>query len=224
MKIKILLADDQILFVESLNSVFTSRVHDLKIVGIAHNGREAIDMTEKLVPDIILMDVRMPEIDGVQATKIIHNSYPEIKIVMLSTHDDDRYVKQAIKNGAVGYLLKDVPPRELFNAVRAVNEGTFLLPPSMASRLILSDSTSVYHAAASEADLPEWYYVLSRKERHILRLVVEGYDNLEISEQVHLAGQTVKNYLSRIYDKIDAHGRLEAIKKARSFLNYLFYF
>lgn len=221
MSTRILLADDQVLFVEGLRSVFETRADDFEIVGIAHDGQEAIEKTEALLPDIVLMDVRMPGIDGVEATRRIHRTHPHIKIVMLTTYDDDQYVKQAVKNGAIGYLLKDVPPNELFNSVRAARDGSFILPSSLASKLISDSDTEVYHGGISDVDLPEWYYELSRKERHILRMVIEGYDNTEIADEVNLATQTVKNYISQIYSKLDVHGRLEAIKKGRSLIKFL---
>ncbi len=221
MSTRILLADDQVLFVEGLRSVFETRANDFEIVGIAHDGQEAIEKTEALHPDIVLMDVRMPGIDGVEATRRIHQAHPHIKIVMLTTYDDDQYVKQAVKNGAIGYLLKDVPPNELFNSVRAAGDGSFILPSSLASKLIGDSDADVYHGGISDVDLPDWYYELSRKERHILRMVIQGYDNTEIAEEVNLATQTVKNYISRIYTKLNVHGRLEAIKKSRSLIKFL---
>ncbi len=221
MATKVLLVDDQVLFVESLRSVFETRASDFTVVGIAHDGKEVVKMTENLRPDIILMDVRMPGVDGVEATRRIHEKFPDVKIVMLTTYDDDHYVKQAIKNGAIGYLLKDVPPQELFNLVRAARDGTFVIPTPLASKLIGPSDSGVYHGGTSDSSVPEWYYELSRKERHILRMMIEGYDNNEIAEKVNLAVQTVKNYTSQIYGKMGVHGRLESIKKGRAYIKFL---
>lgn len=224
MKTKVLLVDDQVLFVESLKSVLQSRGNDIEIAGTAYDGKEGIEKAEKLQPDIILMDVRMPEIDGVKAVKIIRERMPDVKVVMLTTYDDDAYVKKAIHNGAIGYILKDIPPDELLNTVRAVGSGAVLFSPSVAGKLMQNSRSSndkeTFDTFKDDA-LPGWYYELSRKERHMLRLVVEGYDNQEIAEEVNLAVQTVRNYLSEMYSKLEVHGRMEVIKKARKYLSYL---
>jgi len=221
MPTQVLLVDDQVLFVESLRSVFQSRADDMEIVGVAHDGVSAVEMAERLRPDIILMDVRMPQMDGVEATRVIHEKLPGSKIVMLTTYDDDSYVRHAIEYGAIGYLLKDMQPEDLFQAVRTVERGAFLVTSSVMPKLVWSESGKFVATSEGETKLPEWYYVLSRKERHILRLVAEGYTNQEIAEQVFLATQTVKNYLSAIYDKIAVHDRPEATAKAQPILHYL---
>ena len=221
MPTQVLLVDDQVLFVESLRSVFQSRADDMEIVGVAHDGVSAVEMAEQLRPDIILMDVRMPRMDGVEATRVIHEKLPGSKIVMLTTYDDDSYVRHAIEYGAIGYLLKDMQPEDLFQAVRTVERGAFLVTSSVMPKLVWSESGKFVATSEGETKLPEWFYVLSRKERHILRLVAEGYTNQEIAEQVFLATQTVKNYLSAIYDKIAVHDRPEATAKAQPILHYL---
>lgn len=218
---KIVLVDDHQLFVESLKTIIEDRTNDMKVVGVSYDGSEALSVVKKHEPDIVLMDVRMPGVDGVEAVKQIHESNPNVKIVMLTTYDDDEYVKQAIKNGAIGYLLKDVPPRELFNAVRAIKDGAFLVSSKVMNKVFSDSTNDVYHGMKEEEDLPEWYLSLTRKERHVMRLVIEGYNNQEISEEVNLAVQTVKNYLSSIYDKLEAHNRIEAIKIARKYIDLL---
>lgn len=221
MKTKVLLVDDQILFVESLKSVLQSRSSDIEVVGTAYNGEEGIRKAEELQPDIILMDVRMPEMDGVQAMEEIRERMPSVKVIMLTTYDDDVYVKKAILNGAVGYILKDIPPDELLNTIRVVRNGAFLLSSSVAGKLLKGNGVTGADKIFKEQSLPEWYYMLSRKERHMLRMVVEGYDNQEIAEKVNLANQTVRNYLSEIYGQLDVRGRIEAIKAAWKYINYL---
>ncbi len=221
MKTKILLVDDQVLFVESLKSVFQSRGSDIEVVGTAYNGEEGIRKAEELQPDIILMDVRMPEMDGVQAMEEIRGRMPSVKVVMLTTYDDDAYVKKAIQNGAVGYILKDIPPKELLDIIRVVRNGAFLLSSSVAGKLLKGSSVTDADEIFKEQSLPEWYYMLSRKDRHMLRMVVEGYNNQEIAENVNLANQTVRNYLSEIYGKLDVRGRMEAIKAAWKYIKYL---
>jgi DNA-binding NarL/FixJ family response regulator len=217
----LVLVDDHRLFVESLSSIIETRTDDMKVVGVAYDGSRALDLIKETQPDIVLMDVRMPGIDGVEAVLRIRDIDPKIKIIMLTIYDDDEYVQQAISNGALGYLLKDVPPEELFNAVRAIRDGAFLVSSQVKDKLFSQPSEDVYHGMRSEVELPEWYFQLTRKERHMLRLVVEGCNNQEISDQVNLAVQTVKNYLSRIYDTIETHSRTEAIKVARQYVEYL---
>jgi DNA-binding NarL/FixJ family response regulator len=170
---------------------------------------------------MILMDVRMPGVDGVEATRRIHARHPDIMIVMLTTYDDDQYVRRAVHNGAIGYLLKDVPPRELFTAIRAIREGSFIMPTPLAAKLFETSGADVYHGGAGDGQIPDWYYELTRHERQILRLIVDGYNNHEIAMEVHLAPQTVKNYSSRIYAKMGVHSRSDAIRAARRLIKYL---
>ena len=134
-KIRLLLVDDQVLFVESLKSVLETKMDDIEVVGIARNGEQAIEAVEKHVPDIVLMDVRMPVMDGVEATRRVHDKYPDVRILVLTTFDEDKYVMDAIRHGALGYLLKDIPPSELIAAIRAVNEGASLVSPALLTKI-----------------------------------------------------------------------------------------
>ena len=135
-RIRVLLADDQVLFVESLRTVLETRAEDFEVVGVAFNGREALQLVMEKHPDIILMDVRMPEMDGVEATKIIHETYPDIHVLMLTTFDDDEYVVEALNHGAAGYMLKDIPPADLIVSLRAVCKGSIIISPQVANKLL----------------------------------------------------------------------------------------
>jgi len=128
-EIQVLLVDDQVLFVQSLRTVLNTVAADIHVCGIALNGKEAVDFVSRQRPDVILMDVRMPVMDGVEATRIIHKEHPDISIMMLTTFDDDSYVVEALNEGAVGYILKDVPPEELIIAVRAIYSGKIIISP-----------------------------------------------------------------------------------------------
>lgn len=135
-RITVLLADDQLLFVESLKTVLETRASDLSIQDIAHNGLEAVEAVRRRQPDIVLMDIRMPVMDGVEATRIIHQEYPEVAIMMLTTFDDDEYLTEALKLGAAGYLLKDSPPNELIAAIRSLLQGSVIISPQVANKLL----------------------------------------------------------------------------------------
>ncbi|ORC35974.1 hypothetical protein B4O97_07855 [Marispirochaeta aestuarii] len=212
--IRVLMVDDQLLFVESLKAVIETRADDISIVGIASDGNEAITMAEHFRPDVILMDVRMPSLDGVKATRIIHERFPDIQVMMLTTFDDDEYVCEALSCGAVGYLLKDIPPSEVIASIRAVKEGSVLISASVASkiiRIISSSHIKEEHEKNSEK-LPDELKDLSHREREVLVLLSKGLNNKEIADRLFLAEQSVKNLVSVIYSKIGTHSRLEAMR------------
>ncbi|OQY33465.1 MAG: DNA-binding response regulator [Spirochaetaceae bacterium 4572_59] len=218
--IRVLLVDDQVLFVETLKTVIEIRSDDIEIVGLAYNGKEAIEKAENLQPDIILMDVRMPELDGVQAAIRIHKKQPDIRIMMLTTFDDDDYVHDALAGGAVGYLLKNMPSSDLMNSIRAVNNGILQISPAVASQLVkkkdsLPEEESTL-ARTNEEIINYDIEKLSRREREILYLMSRGYDNSAIGVKLFIADQTVKNHISRIYHKLKIHDRMSAMKAARN--------
>jgi DNA-binding NarL/FixJ family response regulator len=222
-KIRVLLADDQVLFVQSLKTVLDLQTDDIEVVGIAGNGREAVEAAESTRPHVVLMDVRMPGMDGVEAARIIHQKHAEIQIIMLTTFDDDNYVYKALSNGAAGYLLKDIPPSELIASIRAIREGPVLISPSVAAKLA-DHALSFKHAfvvpeGADEAHVRERLETLSRREREVFRLIAEGFDNREISEKLFIAEQTVKNHVSAIYSKFNVRDRVHMIRLAMEFKN-----
>lgn len=207
---RILLVDDQQLFVESLATVLENLDENFEIVGIAGNGEEALVMLEDIQPDIILMDVRMPVMDGVKATRLIKVRYPKLPILMLTTFEDDEYVREALTYGAAGYLLKNIPPSELVASIRAALSGAVLIDPRVVQKLV---QKSVQDTVVM--DVPEWVDSLSRKEKQILGLIVHGQNNTEIADTVHIAEQTVRNYVSKIYEKLGVRDRTHAIQMAR---------
>ncbi len=218
---RIVLVDDQTLFVQSLTEVLQSTAPDLEVVAVGYSGAEAVDLARTHKPDIVLLDVRMPELSGVSAVRIIHGEFPDIRIVMLTAYDDDEYVKQAVSYGAIGYLLKDMPVQDLIDALRTIKTGAFLLPANIAQKVLRPSTGSVYHGGFDGTSLPEWYYRLSPKERRILRLLVERYSNREIAQIVHFAEQTVKNRLSRIYETIGVETRKDAAHVAERYIHFL---
>jgi DNA-binding NarL/FixJ family response regulator len=218
MKIKVLLADDQLLFVSSLKTVLETEADDIKVVGIAHNGREAVDMVERLQPDVILMDVRMPEMDGVEAVRAIKENRPDSPIIMLTTFDDDQYVYKAIKYGATGYLLKNISPVELITSIRACKEGAVLLDPSVASKLADRAQTVMQVSAENKGgaggEAHRRLDTLSNREIEILKLLAQGLGNKQISDRLFISDSTVRNHISTIYSKLDVHSRYEAMEYA----------
>jgi DNA-binding NarL/FixJ family response regulator len=217
--IRVMIVEDQILFLESLKVVLETRADDIQVVQTAHDGLQAVEQVQVSQPDVILMDVRMPKLDGVAATRQIHSLYPQIQIVMLTTYDDDDYVREALHHGAVGYILKSIPPNELIASIRAINHGNVLIDPEIASRLVermYGGSENKDPGAPGESDVTEWYDQLSRREREILGLIAKGLDNRKIAETLFLAEQTVKNHISIIYSKLGVHDRVLLAIKAQS--------
>lgn len=213
-KIKLLLADDQMLFAESLKIVINQIAKDIRVVGIAKNGREAVEMVKKQKPDVVLMDVRMPIMDGVEAAKQIHEHNSEVRIIMLTTFDNDEYIHEALQFGAVGYLLKDMPPRDLIMTIRATSSSKIIISPSVATKL--EDGKRGKHdSPLSEVykELPPWFAALTKKEKEVLELLTKGHTNKEIASLLFISEQTVKNYVYYVYNKSGIHNRLKLSKK-----------
>jgi DNA-binding NarL/FixJ family response regulator len=210
--IRVLLVDDQALFVESLRTVIEHSADDIEIVGIARNGAQAVEAMAAAPADLVVMDVRMPVMDGVEATKRIREAHPDARIMMLTTFEDDEYVQEALEHGAAGYILKDIPPGELIASIRVVAGGAFLIAPSVAKSLI---HRAYLKPEFSPAPEPEWLRQLSRREREILGQLVEGLSNKEIAAELCIAEQTVRNHISVIYDKIGVEDRAQAVRLAR---------
>jgi DNA-binding NarL/FixJ family response regulator len=213
-KHKIIIADDHVLFADSLKIVISMRAREMDVVGVAYDGAEAIDLVKTMLPDIVLMDVRMPKIDGVEATRIIRERHSSVKIMMLTTFSDDKYVYEAMRNGAEAYLLKDISPDELIASIRATLNGTILISPSVASKVISQGYAASQHGSTERAEeQPASRQLFSERERQILKLIAEGLDNRTIAETLFLAEQTVKNRISDIYSRLGVHNRVQAIRK-----------
>lgn len=208
--IRILLADDQPLFREALRTLISLQP-DLEIVGEAGNGAEVVRLAKTLNPNVVLMDLQMPVLDGVAATRRLQVEQPYCRVIALTTFDDDEYVFDCLRSGAVGYLLKDAPSAELFAAIRAAARGESFLQPSVTTRVIaefarLSDQPNISSTLVEP---------LSDREREILRLISNGSSNREIAEKLFITEGTVKNHVTNILSKLDVRDRTQAALKAR---------
>lgn len=218
-KLKLLLVDDQRIFVESLKIYLTNYASEMEIIGICSNGKEACDFVEENQPDIILMDVHMPVMDGVEAVAKIKTKYAQIKIIMLSTYDEDESVRKALINGASGYLLKDISPTELIVSIRALNSGMIQISPGIAKKLIQTryvEKSSAKAQSDSENKDEKFplFETLTEREREIFALLATGKDNAQIADELGLSSQTVRNHVSTIYSKLDVKDRFEIIQLA----------
>jgi DNA-binding NarL/FixJ family response regulator len=200
--IRLLLVDDQDIFRQGLATLLSTE-EDLEVIAQASNGNSAIALTEKLQPDVILMDIQMPICDGVTATREICRRYPWMRILVLTTFDDDEYIGQSLQAGAKGYLLKRKPAEEMAMAIRAVNRGYAQLSPEIAPK-VFAQIKPIDSANTRYLD------ILSSRELEVLQLVGHGKNNREISTTLHLSIGTVKNYMSQILQKLDLRDRIAA--------------
>ena len=211
-KMRILIVDDQKLFADSLGKVIRSEEDFIASVTSVNSGAEALKFLQKEVPDIILMDIHMPGMDGIELTKAVHRQYPDVKILMLTTFGYDEYVKDAMNYGAVGYLLKDISSEELLASIQGASKGLRIVSPK-----VIEGAYKIKKQPSGPQSIPDWYYQLTHREKEILILVQKGYSNDEIAEKVLLSPQTVKNYLSTIYEKLDVKNRFQAMRLAMEY-------
>jgi len=209
-RIRVLLVDDQRLMRDGLRTLLELE-GDLEIVGEAADGAQALQAFQRLRPDVVLMDVRMPTMDGVEATRLLTQGWRDARVIILTTFDDDEYVFDGLRAGARGYLLKDVSGQELAEAVRTVAAGGALIEPSVARKVLAEFSRLAPPAKLGTDGLPE---PLSDRELEILQLLAQGLTNREIAWQVSLAEGTVKNYVTSILGKIGARDRTQAALRA----------
>ncbi len=206
--VRVLLVDDQALFREALATLLATD-DGIDVVGEAGNGEEALSRASELTPDVVLMDLRMPVLDGIAATRRLRLAHPDVQVIALTTFDDDEDVFAALRAGAVGYLLKDVSSARLIEAVLAAARGESVLQPSVAAKVV-----------ARFAELPEpapqpLVVPLSEREREVLRLLADGRSNREIAANLFLAEGTVKNHVTNVLGKLGARDRTQAALRAR---------
>ena len=208
--IKVLLVDDQSIIREGLASLLSTK-SDIEIVGEAENGKVAIERSLALQPDVILMDVRMPVMDGVAAIRLLAQQAPQIKVLVLTTFDDDEYVTKAMANGAKGYLLKDTPSEELAQAIRSVNQGYTQLGPGLFEKVMVARSNP-------KVESPPELATLTPRETEVLQLIAAGYNNREIAKQLYITERTVKNHVNSILRRLNLRDRTQAAIFATNYL------
>ncbi|HWL38025.1 MAG TPA: response regulator transcription factor [Frankiaceae bacterium] len=205
--IRVLVVDDHALFRRGLQMVLEQE-DDIEVVGEASDGAEAVERAADAVPDIVLMDVRMPKRGGIDACTAIKDAVPSAKIIMLTISDEEADLYDAIKAGASGYLLKEISIEEVAAAIRAVNEGQSLISPSMASKL-LTEFASMIKRTDDRQQVPTPR--LTDREMEVLKLVAKGLNNRDIAKQLFISENTVKNHIRNILEKLQLHSRMEAV-------------
>ena len=205
--LRVIVVDDHALFRRGLQMVLDDEP-DIELVGEASDGHEAVQRAGELMPDVVLMDVRMPKRSGIDAAREIKDLLPHVKILMLTISDDEADLYEAIKAGAAGYLLKEISIEEVADAVRAVVQGQTLISPSMASKLI-TEFQSLSRLAADRSQVPA--PKLTDRELEVLKLVAQGMTNREVADRLFIAENTVKNHVRNILEKLHLHSRMEAV-------------
>jgi two-component system, NarL family, response regulator LiaR len=205
--IRVLICDDQAIARHGLQMIL-STAPDLQVVGQAEDGQAALELIAQIQPDLVLMDLKMPKLNGVQATRIIKQRFPAVHVLVLTTYDADEWVFDAVRAGANGYLLKDTPPPQLLAAIRNTFEGKTPVDPSVAGK--------IFSSFAKQPTPPSHKLVetLSEREIEVLQLMADGFTNAEIGAQIHLSEGTVRNYISTIFGKLQAKDRTQAVVMA----------
>ncbi|MBI4277283.1 MAG: response regulator transcription factor [Armatimonadetes bacterium] len=207
-RIRVLLADDHTVVREGVRVILTAQP-DIEVVGEAATGREAVDLSRRLKPDVVVMDVSMPDLNGIEATRVIKQEMPEINVLGLTMHEDEAYVFQLLKAGASGYVLKRAAAHDLVEGVRAASRGEAFLYPSVA-KAVVED----YLRRLESGGEREKYDGLTEREREILTLVAEGFTNQQIAEKLYISVKTVQTHRAHIMEKLGLHDRAELVRYA----------
>jgi DNA-binding NarL/FixJ family response regulator len=212
--IRLLLVDDQSLICQGLKAML-SLEDDLQVVGTANNGETAIELVGEIEPDVVLMDVQMPGMDGREATRILSQKFPNVKILVLSTFDDDRYIADAMRAGAKGYLLKDMPSEELAQAIRFVHRGYTQMAPGLMEKLMTNTTSQKSDRSTSRSSSPELSQ-LTPREQEVLQLIGNGATNREIAETLYISEGTVKTHVTHLLNRLNLRNRSQLAIYAHS--------
>ncbi len=202
--IKVLVCDDQEIVCEGLKLILDSDA-EITVVGQAHNGLEALELMPAVQPDLVLMDLKMPVMNGILATRKIHEKYPEVRVLVLTTYDDDEWLFDAVRAGASGYLLKDRPRSELIKAIKGTVKGNSFVDPAVAGKLL----GQIAQNNPPRQPAPE--ISLSERETEVLQLLAQGFTNADIAQRLYLSEGTVRNYTSAIFAKLNVSDRTQAV-------------
>ncbi|MGD8190661.1 response regulator transcription factor [Brevibacillus ginsengisoli] len=206
----IIIVDDQTIVREGLKMIM-SLYEDINIIGEAANGEELLSLLQIALPDVILMDIRMPVMDGIEATKAVKEKYPDVKVIILTTFDEDEFIFGCLKNGADGYILKDSNSKEIIKSIRAACEGNLLLPTQITS-IIINALPEIKDASTSKlSEKRDLSSLLTPREIEVTDQIKLGKSNKAISEALYLTEGTIKNYVSRILDKLNLNSRTELL-------------
>ncbi len=209
-KIRILLVDDHAILRAGLRAILGAEA-DIEVVDEAGDGNEAVAKAERLSPDVVLMDISMPVMDGLEATRRIHQSRPEVKILVLTIHDNEEYLFQVLEAGGSGYLVKKSADTELISAIRAVHRGEAFLSP-LATKMVINR----YLHAVGQGEKKQNYDELTSREKEVLKLIADGYTNQEIADRLIISGKTVETHRAHILEKLELHTRADLVKYART--------
>ena len=212
-KIKVLVVDDQTILAEGIKSVLETD-KDLEVVGLATDGFEALERVKEMRPHVVLMDIRMPNMNGVVATQRIKNDYPDVKVIVLTTFDDSDYILNAINNGASGYLLKDIGSTALIDAIKNAYAGDTILPTKIAKHI----ADAARNVSTDREFRLKRAFNMSDREVEIALMVYEGFTNRQIASALHISEGTARNYISTIYEKLACENRAEALQKIKNVL------
>ena len=203
-KISVVIIDDQKLFAQSLKNVIESRSENIQIIKVLYDGQSGLEYLQKVQPDLLLLDIQLPDINGVDIAKYIRDHYPTVKVLMLTTFDDEDYIQGALANGAGGYLLKDIEPENLISAINVVLTGNILVSPDAMNKL-------VKRVKKLEPFQLHYNVTFNRREEEVVTQILEGLSNQEISDRLNIAEQTVKNILTIVYEKCGVKNRLALV-------------
>jgi len=205
--IRVLICDDQAIVCEGLSKILSTDA-EIEVVGTAQDGAEVVEMVSKTQPDLVLMDLKMPVVNGIIATRKIHEQFPTVAVLVLTTYDDDEWVFDALHSGAAGYLLKDTPPKNLIESIKGTVAKKVFLDPAIAGK-ILDD-----YQRRPAVNPPLTNFRLSEREQELLKLLACGFTNAEIAQQLYLSEGTIRNYTSDLFKKLNVSDRTQAVVAA----------